>query len=214
MKFFTRLSSRLHGRRPYDCRPLDSPRRMKDRVLGTLAPGTAQDSNSRTLVLARLEAAFFLAEEPLTLRRLTEIVGAKHSAETRQLLIRLRELFQSSESAFQIEEIGGGFQLLTEDQYLPWLSRLRRPGHGDRLTPALLETLTILAYKQPTTRAEFEAIRGVDCSEHLRLLIEKRLVRTVGRQDSLGRPQLYGTSKEFLHAFGFDTLEELPPKDG
>ena len=155
-----------------------------------------------------------MAEEPLTLRRLTEIIGAKHSVETRQLLVQLRELLESSESAFKIEEIGGGFQLLTLDRYLPWLSRLRRPGHGDRLTPALLETLTILAYKQPMTRAEFETVRGVDCSEHLRMLIEKRFVRTMGRQDSLGRPQLYGTSKEFLHVFGFDTLEELPPKDG
>ncbi len=187
---------------------------MKDRVLEPLGTGLAVDSNSRTLVLARLEAAFFLAEEPLTLRRLTEIVGAKHSTETRQLVARLRELLQSSESAFQIEEIGGGFQLLTPERYLPWLSRLRRPGHGDRLTPALLETLTILAYKQPMTRAEFEAIRGVDCSEHLRMLVERRLVRTLGRQDSLGRPQLYGTSKEFLHVFGFDTLDGLPAKDG
>ncbi len=183
-------------------------------MLGSHTTGVVAVAHSRTPALAQLEAALFLAEEPLTLRCLGDIVGSKYGSETRQLIVNLRELLESSESAFQIEEIGGGFQLLTTDRYLPWLSRLRRPGHRDRLTPALLETLTILAYKQPMTRAEFDAIRGVDCSEHLRMLIEKGFVRTMGRQDSLGRPQLYGTSKEFLQVFGFDTLDELPIREG
>jgi len=158
-----------------------------------------------------LEAALFSADEPLTIRRLTEVAGLKDATETRHRLAQLREHLKSSAAPFGIEEIAGGFQLLTGAAYLPWLGRLRRPGHAARLTPALMETLTVLAYKQPLTRADLDGIRGVDCGELLKSLVERGLVRTAGRQNSLGRPQLYGTSKHFLELFGFDTLGELSP---
>ncbi len=123
---------------------------------------------------------------------------------------RLRKALADDDSAFVVEEIGGGYQLLTRPAFHPWLLRLRRTGHEVRLTPASLETLAVVAYKQPITRADVDALRGVNCTDLLRLLMEKGLVRVCGRHDSLGRPQLYGTSKRFLQVFGLNSLAELP----
>src|SRR5207249_11850215 len=101
-------------------------------------------------------------------------------------------------------------QLLTRPEYHPWLTRLRRTGHELRLTPAAMETLAVVAYRQPVMRAEVEKVRGVSCGEVIRQLMEKGLVRVAGRPDSLGRPQLYGTTKKFLQAFGLNALADLP----
>ena len=174
----------------------------------------AADPETRTAALARLEAVLFLAEEPFSLRRLTDIAGLKDAAETKRLLAQLRELLQSAAGGFQIEEIAGGYQFLTNPAIAPWLGRVRKPGHIARLTPEQLETLAAVAYKQPLPRADIDAVRGVDCGEIVRSLMEKGLVRTLGRQESLGRPQLYGTSKSFLQILGFKSLAELPAPDG
>lgn len=131
-------------------------------------------------------------------------------AEARRLLDRLKALLDADGSAFQVGEIAGGFQLLTRAVFHPWLTRLKRTGHELRLTSAGMETLAVVAYKQPIMRAELEAIRGVSCSDLIRVLMEKGLVRVVGRHDSLGRPQLYGTTKKFLQAFGMNSLKDLP----
>jgi segregation and condensation protein B len=168
------------------------------------------DPHVRDTKLARLEAAFILADEPLPARRLAEVVGLADTAEARKLIERLKELYDLEGTAFQIEEIAGGYQLLTRSRYHPWLARLKRTGHELRLTPATLETLAVIAYKQPIMRAEVEKIRGVACAELIRHLMEKGLVKITGRHDSLGRPQLYGTSKKFLQAFGLNTLKDLP----
>ena len=123
---------------------------------------------------------------------------------------RLQALYDADGTAFQVEEIAGGYQLLTRPKYHPWLARLKRTGHELRLSPAALETLAVIAYKQPIMRAEVEKVRGVACGEVIRQLMEKGLVRAAGRHDSLGRPQLYGTAKKFLQAFGLNTLQDLP----
>ena len=99
---------------------------------------------------------------------------------------------------------------MTRPRYHQWLARLKRTGHDLRLSPAALETLAVIAYKQPIMRAEIEKLRGVACSEIVRMLMEKGLARVAGRHDSLGRPQLYGTTKKFLQAFGLNTLNDLP----
>ena len=151
-----------------------------------------------------------MADEPLPARRLAEIAGLADAAEARQQVARLMELYDSDDTAFQIEELAGGYQLLTRPRYHPWLTRLRRAGHEIRLTPAALETLAVIAYKQPIMRAEVETIRGVACAEMIRHLMEKGVVRVVGRHDSLGRPQLYGTTKRFLQVFGLNSLKDLP----
>jgi segregation and condensation protein B len=168
------------------------------------------DPYGRDPKLARLEAALMLADEPLTARRLTEAVDLRDITETRKLIEQLRAWYDADATAFQIVDLAGGYQLLTRSEYHHWLYRLRRTGYDVRLTAAALETLAVIAYKQPIMRAEIEKIRGVNCSELLRLLMEKGLVRIAGRHDSLGRPQLYGTTKKFLQVFGMNSLRDLP----
>ncbi len=197
----TRLSSQRPGNTPL-------PLALRSRHYP--ADTIALDPLARDAVLARLEAILLLSDEPLSARRLAEVTGCENAAEARLQIERLRELYEADPSAFQIEEIAGGYQLLTRPRYHPWLARLKRTGHELRLSPAALETLAVIAYKQPIMRAEVEKIRGVACSEIIRLLMEKGLVRVAGRHDSLGRPQLYGTTKKFLQAFGLNTLHDLP----
>ena len=160
--------------------------------------------------LAAVEAALLAADEPLTLRRLAIAAGSSDNAETRRLVERLRELYERDGTAFQIEELAGGFQLLTRAEYHPWLARLRRAGNELRLTAAARETLAIVAYRQPIARADVEAIRGVQSGDMLHQLMEKGLVRIAGRDDSLGRPVLYATTRKFLQMFGLRNLRDLP----
>ena len=160
--------------------------------------------------LAKVEAALFIADEPLTTRRLAQAARLNDSAEARRLVRKLQTLYDKDGTAFQVEELAGGFQLLTRPEYHTWLVRLRRTGHDLRLSTAARETLAIVAYRQPIMRAEVEAIRGVQCAEVLRQLMEKGLVRIAGRHESLGRPVLYGTTKKFLQVFGLKSLRELP----
>jgi segregation and condensation protein B len=174
------------------------------------AEHAALDPFAREPKLARLEAVLLLADEPLAARRLADVTGLADAAEARRLIERLKELLDLDQTAFQIEELAGGYQLLTRPRYHTWLARLKRTGHELRLTPATLETLAVIAYKQPIMRAEIEKVRGVACAELIRMLMEKGLVRVTGRHDSLGRPQLYGTTKKFLQVFGLNTLADLP----
>lgn len=168
------------------------------------------DPRAREPKLARLEAVLLLADEPLPARRLADVAGLADAGEARRLIDRLKELLDLDQTAFQIEELAGGYQLLTRPRYHSWLARLKRTGHELRLSPAALETLAVIAYKQPIMRAEVEKVRGVACAELIRMLMEKGLVRVAGRHDSLGRPQLYGTTKKFLQAFGLNALKDLP----
>jgi len=160
--------------------------------------------------VAPVEAALLAADEPLTLRRLAAVAGLTDVAEARRIVERLRALYEQDGTAFQIEELAGGFQVLTRPEYHPWLARLRRAGADLRLTPAVRETLAIVAYRQPITRADVEAIRGVQSSDLLNHLMEKGLVRIAGRDESLGRPMLYATTRKFLQVFGLRNLSDLP----
>jgi segregation and condensation protein B len=157
-----------------------------------------------------IEAALLAADEPLTSRRLAAAAGLSDASETRRLIRKLQALYDKGGSAFQVEEIAGGFQLLTRPEYHRWLVRLRRTGQELRLTSAARETLAIVAYRQPIMRADIEAIRGVHCGEVLQQLMEKGLVRIAGRDPSLGRPLLYGTTRKFLQVFGLKNLRDLP----
>jgi segregation and condensation protein B len=172
------------------------------------------DPASRDTELAAVEAALMLADEPLTAKRLADVAGVADAATASRLVDRLRDLLDGDGSAFHIDELAGGFQLLTRPTYHPWLLRLRRTGHDARLSPPALETLAVVAHKQPIMRAEVEAIRGVGCGEMIRLLAERGLIRVGGRHDSLGRPQLYVTTRKFLQVFGLNTLADLPGVEG
>jgi segregation and condensation protein B len=138
------------------------------------------------------------------------LTGLKDAGEARRLVRRLQALYEQDGTAFQVEELAGGFQLLTRPAFHPWLARLRRTGHDLRLSPAARETLAIVAYRQPIMRADIEAIRGVQCGEMLGQLMEKGLVRIAGRHNSLGRPMLYATTRKFLQVFGLMSLRDLP----
>jgi segregation and condensation protein B len=189
------------------------PSAIRGRSSTPSAETVAADPLAREPKLARVEAALLLADEPLTSRKIAEAAELQDGNEARKLLGRLRDLYDADGTPFQIVELAGGYQLLTRDRYHPWLVRLRRTGHDARLTSAALETLAVIAYRQPIMRAEIERIRGVNCTDLIRVLMEKGLVRIAGRHDSLGRPQLYGTTRRFLQLFGLNTLKDLPEVD-
>jgi segregation and condensation protein B len=208
--FHVRLRHGTATLRPATARPANRqlPHAMRQRP--EAAEPAATDPHARGPELARLEAVLLLADEPLAARRLAEAADLADAAEARALVEHLRELYDADGSAFQVEEIAGGYQLLTRPRFHPWLARLKRTGHELKLTPTVLETLAVIAYKQPITRADIEKVRGVACAEVVRQLMEKGLVRVAGRHDSLGRPQLYGTTKKFLQAFGLNAIKDLP----
>jgi segregation and condensation protein B len=131
----------------------------------------------------------------------------------RTLVRTLNQRYDVDGSAFRIEEVAGGFQLMTRSKFAPWLRRLHATTAEVRLSPQVMETLAVVAYRQPVLRAEIEAIRGVQSGEVLRQLIERNLVRMVGRSNELGRPFLYGTTRQFLQVFGLRHLDELPRAD-
>jgi segregation and condensation protein B len=212
---------RGHPLRPVRAVPFAPARRPFDRHLPALYrldpwgahEGAVDDELGRDGALAMIEAVLFAADEPLAPRRLALAAGLKDAAEARRLMARLRDLLERDGSAFQVEELAGGFQMLTRTAFHPWLARLRRIAADRRLSAAARETLTIIAYRQPITRADLEGIRGVQSGEMLQQLIEKGLVRMAGRDDSLGRPVLYGTTKKFLQLYGLKSLRDLPRAD-
>ena len=122
----------------------------------------------------------------------------------------MNELFDAAGRAFRVEQVAGGFQLLSRRKFAPWLRRLAHIPSETRLSAPTLETLSVIAYRQPVPRADIEAIRGVNCGEILRQLLERDLVRIGGRSEELGRPYLYCTTKRFLQLFGLHNLDDLP----
>jgi len=163
--------------------------------------------------LARLEAVLFMAREPLSTRKLANLAKLADGTQARTLLKQLGKCLDRRSSALQVVEVAQGVQLLTRPQLADWIRRLHGGPKEMRLSAPALETLSVVAYQQPIVRAEIEAIRGVQCGEILRVLMERDLLRIVGRAEELGRPYLYGTTKTFLQVFGLRRLEELPSID-
>jgi segregation and condensation protein B len=190
--------------------PADRRPPLAYRLAGPDEAELAGGDQTRDARLARLEAALLIADEPLPARRLAAVAGLADAAEAHGLVARLRELYDRDASAFQVEERAGGYQLRTRAAFYPWLSRLRRGGDEPRLSTAQQDTLTIIAYRQPVMRADVDGIRGVQSGDQISQLMEKGLVRIVGRHDSLGRPMLYGTTRKFLQVFGLNSLKDLP----
>jgi segregation and condensation protein B len=172
--------------------------------------GAAADVRLRTPKMARLEALLFVADEPLTLKRLVQCATLADINEAEALIARLNAAFDASQSAFRVERVATGFRLLTRRDFVDWLDKLHQRQAALKLTPPMLETLAIVAYRQPLTRAEVEAIRGVQSSEMLKQLMERELVRIAGEDDSLGRPFLYETTRKFLELYGLQSLDDLP----
>jgi segregation and condensation protein B len=159
---------------------------------------------------SRLEAVLFLAREPLTLRRLAQLANLTDATEARTVLKSLQARYDERQCAFQVTQVAGGYQLMSRREFATWVRPQSAQEREFRLSPPSLETLVVVAYRQPILRAEVEAIRGVACGEILRQLLDRDLLRIVGRSEELGRPLRYGTTKRFLEVFGLSNLEELP----
>jgi segregation and condensation protein B len=157
-----------------------------------------------------LEAVLFLATEPLPARKLAQLANLTDGTEARTLLEQLRWHYDQRGCAFQVTQVAGGYQLLTRPAFSPWLRPYAPQREEFELSAPAVETLSVVAYRQPVMRAEVEAIRGVGCGEILRQLLERDLLRIAGRSQELGRPLLYGTTKRFLEVFGLRNLDQLP----
>jgi segregation and condensation protein B len=161
---------------------------------------------------ATVEAVLFAADSPLPPAKVAQVARLPQKA-VRQAVAALNQRYEQVGAAYRIEEIAGGLQMLTLGQYHDVLERLYRERSESRLSQAALETLAVVAYRQPVLRADIEAIRGVACGEVLRGLIEKQIIRIDGRAQILGRPLLYGTTRRFLELFGLASLEDLPKSE-
>lgn len=164
------------------------------------------DTNLESVV----EALLFATDEPLSAAKLVEIAEAGSVKTIRKAVKTLNKKYRMNKCSFRIEELAGGYQMMTLACFNPWLSKMIKVRSDNKLSPAQLETLAIVAYKQPIIRADIEAIRGVATGEILRNLMYKGLVKIVGRAEILGRPMLYGTTKKFLDIFGLANLKDLP----
>jgi segregation and condensation protein B len=172
--------------------------------------GQAEAIDARELK-AILEAVLFVSPEPVPVARLMSILGTVSKAEVVQALGILTHDLDQDGRGIQLVQVAGGYRLVTKQEYGPWLKRMDKAKAAQKLSRSALESLAIIAYKQPLVRSEIEEIRGVETSGVLRTLCERKLVRIVGRKDVPGRPIMYGTTKFFLEHFGLQDLSQLPP---
>jgi len=161
-----------------------------------------------------VEALLFASDVPVEADRIREVLDLSSADEARALVGGLRERYAARDSALEIVEAGGGYRMLTRPEVAPWLVRLARSRTRARLSRPALETLAIVAYRQPASRPDIDAIRGVNSEGVLDNLMEKRMVRIAGRKEAPGRPFLYETTREFLVAFGLRELGDLPQVEG
>ena len=160
-----------------------------------------------------IESMLFVAEDPLTIESIKKVLDFDDSNAIRNVLNSLSTEYEARKGGFFLIEVAGGYQIRTRPEYSQWIRRLLRPSPL-RLSNAALETLAIVAYKQPVIRSDIEHLRGVDCGGILRMLLERKLIRVVGRREIPGRPMIYTTTKKFLELFELKDLKDLPsPKE-
>ena len=174
------------------------------------ARGTEDPELPGLPLCARIEALLFVTAEPLPLRRLKELLRTDDGPAVREALDRLAQEHAAAGRATRVEEVAGGFQLRTRPEFAPLVARAGRRVEAEKLSAAALETLAIVAYRQPVLRADIERIRGVASGEVLRALVERNLVRVAGRADQPGAPLYYGTTTRFLEVFGLRDIADLP----
>ena len=172
----------------------------------TQEPALLQSEDLQKIV----ETLLFITDRPIKVSRMVEVIENTTAKEVREAISKLQDSYTVNNSALHITEIAGGFQMSTKPEYGRWVRRLYNEKMTTKLSNAALETLAIIAYKQPLTRAEMEAIRGVDVAGPLEKLLDRGLVRVVGRKDTMGHPMVYGTTDEFLRMFGLNKVAELP----
>ena len=158
-----------------------------------------------------MESLLFITEQPIPLKAFEDLFDKEFSREVLQKMAEdLAFDYQTRGSALELREIAGGWQFSSRPEFAPWIRKLFKDRLTYRLSNSAMETLSIVAYKQPITRSEIEEIRGVEVSAVLDTLVERRLVKMVGRKESVGRPMLYGTTPDFLKSFGLKGLDTLP----
>ena len=163
--------------------------------------------------LGLLEALLFSTHHPLTAGKLGELLDLRVTKPIRNAIKALNAQYEETGRSFRVEQVAGGYQLLTLPEFGDTLKKFHQREIDAKLTKAALETLAIIAYKQPILRVDVEAIRGVACGETIRSLMEKHLVKIAGRAEEPGRPILYGTTKRFLELFGLNSLKDLPQSE-
>lgn len=185
-----------------------------------IAPGdedprpTCQDGALLALPeLQRVEAALFLARDPLSSRKIAQLCALADGTQARSLVRQLNRHYDQAGRAFNVQQVADGFQLRTRPAFSQWLTRLSHAPPAIRLTAPAMETLAVVAYRQPVLKADIEAVRGVSCGDLLRQLLDRGLVRIAGRSSELGNPYLYGTTRRFLEVFGLANLKSLPRAD-
>jgi len=161
-----------------------------------------------------VEAMLFASDVPLEAERIREVLDLESAAVARSLVEELITRYEAEPRGLSIVEVGGGYRMVTRPELAPWLVRLARARTRVRLSRPALEALAIIAYKQPVSRPELDAVRGVSSDAVLDNLLERRLIRIGGRKEAPGRPFLYETSREFLVAFGLRDLADLPKVEG
>lgn len=164
------------------------------------------DNNHKSIV----EAMLFATDSPLSLSRISSILKDLKPREVKSVIDQLNREYKVRNQGFAIREIASGYQMYTLPEYTFWVNQIYDHRKKQRLSQAALETLAIVAYKQPLIRSEIEHIRGVNCEGVLHTLLERNLITVVGREKKAGRPLLYGTTKEFLSYFGLKRLQDLP----
>ena len=157
-----------------------------------------------------MEALLFAATKPLTIQEIRRAVKPLTSREAETIIAELKEEYVQQGRSFEIMDIAGGYEMATRKEYAPWILKIELQKKAKQVTQSALETLAILAYKQPVTRAEVEDLRGVDVSGVMATLVERGLIKIVGRKEVPGRPFLYGTTEKFLEHFGLNRIEDLP----
>ena len=190
--------------------PIANINEQPDGVIEDAADEKDDASADVQVDLRTLEALLFSTHHPLTAGRLAELLELESTKPIRRGIKELNEQYVTADRSFRVEQVAGGYQLLTVPEFGDILKKLHQREVDAKLTKAALETLAIIAYKQPILRAELESIRGVACGETIRSLMEKHLVKIAGRAELPGRPILYGTTKRFLELFGLNTLKDLP----
>jgi segregation and condensation protein B len=159
---------------------------------------------------AALEGLLFVAGEPMSVDKLSEVLEGVEKERVTAVLADLEVAYRRADRGLQIVQVAGGYQMVTRPEVSPWIRRMERMKSATRLSKPSLETLAIVAYRQPVTRPEIEEIRGVDSAGVLKTLMDRRLVKIVGRKEIAGRPMMYGTTREFLQYFGLSHLSALP----
>jgi segregation and condensation protein B len=192
-------------------------RRASAHVESKPAPAPAVESvpADGPALSTRVEAILIAADRPVTLARLREALalGAESDAALTAAIEELNRFYDQSDRSFRVEAVAGGFRLMTRAAFAPDVAAIRGLRDAHKLSRPALETLAIIAYRQPITRAQIEAIRGVACGEVLKTLLDARLIAITGRAEELGRPMLYGSTRHFLETFGLASVRDLPPVD-